>query len=128
MSDKPARPQEQVKPDNVPAREHGKLLGVLDHAVANVEEQKQAAALIREQEARLEQGSPELFELTEQQHAKIAEQATEIERLKEYDETLEALRWYIGARQVNSEEAAMASKKAIREFEAAEKRIKEKRR
>lgn len=58
--------------------------------------------------------------------------ADEIERLRadetiEFTEAVKALRWYLGARQVNAEEAAMASAEAIEECEKAEKRIKDKR-
>jgi hypothetical protein len=53
--------------------------------------------------------------------------AKEVEKLSEYAETLENLRWYLGARGVNEEEAAMASQKVLKSFEAAELRVKKSR-
>jgi hypothetical protein len=48
----------------------------------------------------------------------------EIERLQaiidRYEPTHKSLRWYLGARFVNTEEAGMASKQALERFEAAE--------
>lgn len=55
-----------------------------------------------------------------------AELQAENERLREYEETHKMLRWYLGARGVNSEEAAMASKAALEAFEKAEKVNREK--
>jgi hypothetical protein len=45
----------------------------------------------------------------------------ENKQLKEYEETHKMLRWYLGAKNANAEEAAMASKAVLREFEAAER-------
>lgn len=59
-------------------------------------------------------------------HKRIAELEAENERLREYEETHKMLRWYLGARGVNSEEAAMASKAALEAFEKAEKVNREK--
>lgn len=48
------------------------------------------------------------------------EQQAEIERLRRYEPTHKALRWYLGARGVNEEEAAMASQEVLKQFQAAE--------